>query len=122
MLAFEKIQIYIPSLHEFWDNASRRNREEIKIVGIKKKNIAYFSAYEENELTHIDQIVTDDFTVYDLQLDFETNVLSFYLEHEGEPNQAKILEQVFQTFFIEYNPKLFGFLTVAKRRKRAKGK
>ena len=63
---------------------------------MKKKYIEYFSGYSEKEMTHIDQIVAEDFSVYDLQLDYEANILSFYLEHEGELNQTKVLEKVFK--------------------------
>ena len=75
-------------------------------------------------MTHIDQIVTEDFIVYDLQLDCEANLLTFYLVHEGKFNQSKVLEKVFQTFFVEYNPRLFGYFTYAKGRNkpRARGK
>ncbi len=118
MIAIERLQFYIPSLFEYQDKHSRKNEKEIKVVGVKKKYIAYFSGYREKEMTHIEQIVAEDFTVYDLQLDYKANLLSFYLEHEGELNQTKVLEKVFQTFIVEYNPKIFGYFTIAKGRNR----
>ena len=87
---------------------------------MKKKYIEYFSRYSENEMTQIDQIVAEDFMVYDLKLDYEADLLSFYLEHEGELNQTKVIEKVFNTFIVEYNPKLFGFFTIAKGRNKPK--
>lgn len=114
MVAIERIQFYIPSLFEFQDNHSRRTEEEIKVVGVKKKYIKYFSGYHRKELTHIDQIVAEDFTVYDLQFDSNASLISFYLEHEGQFNQSKVLEKVFQTFIVEYNPHSFGYFTIAK--------
>jgi len=117
-IAVEKIQLYIPSFLTIQSNHVRRGEEEVKVVGVKKKYIEYFSGYSEKELPHIDQIVAEDFTVYDLKLDCKANLLSFYLEHEGELNQTKVLEKVFETFFVEYNPQLFGYFTVAKGRNR----
>lgn len=118
MVVVEKIQFYIPSLFEFQDNHSKKNEKEIKVVGVKKKYIEYFSGYREKEMTHIDQIVAEDFTVYDLQFDCNANLLSFYLDHEGEPNQTIVLEKVLQTFIVEYNPRLFGYFTIAKGKHR----
>ncbi|QUG40525.1 hypothetical protein KD050_14630 [Psychrobacillus sp. INOP01] len=118
MIDIERIQFYIPSIFEFHDNHSRRKEEDIKVVGVKKKYVEYFSGYREKEMTHIDQIVAEDFTVYDLQLDCNANLLSFYLEHEGESNQSKVLEKVFQTFIVEYNPRSFGYFTIAKGKHR----
>ena len=110
--------MYIPRLFISQSNHGRRNKEEVKVVGVKRKYIAYFSGNREKELTHIDQIVAEDFIVYDLQLDYEANLLSFYLEHEGDLNRTKILQKVFETFFVEYNPRLFGYFTIAKGRNR----
>lgn len=118
MIVIEKIQFYIPSLLEFQNKHSRRTEEEIKVVGIKKKYIKYFSGYHDKEMTHIDQIVAEDFTIYDLQFDSNTKLLSFYLEYEREFNQSKVLEKVFQTFIVEYNPHSFGFFTIAKGKRR----
>lgn len=83
---------------------------------MKKKYIEYFSGYSEYEMTQIDQIAAEDFMVYDLKLDYEADLLSFYLEHEGVLNQTKVIEKVFNTFIVEYNPKTFGFFTIAKGR------
>lgn len=118
MIVIERVQFYIPSLFEFQDNDSSRNEEDIKVIGVKKKYIEYFSGYRRKEMTHIEQIVAEDFTVYDLQLDCNANLLSFFLEHKGEYNQTKVLEKVFQTFIVEYNPHSFGFFTIAKGKNR----
>jgi hypothetical protein len=115
VIAIKRIQFYIPSLFEFQDNHSRGNKEKIRVVGVKKN---YISGYREKEMTHIDQIVAEDFTVYDLLLDCEANLLSFYLEHEEQSNQTKVLEKVFKTFIFEYNEKSFGYLTIAKGKHR----
>ncbi|MEK3978726.1 hypothetical protein MKY37_06460 [Psychrobacillus sp. FSL K6-2836] len=118
MIVIERVQFNIPSLFEFQDNDSSRNEEDIKVIGVKKKYIEYFSGYRRKEMTHIEQIVAEDFTVYDLQLDCNANLLSFFLEHKGEYNQTKVLEKVFQTFIVEYNPHSFGFFTIAKGKNR----
>ena len=78
MIVIERVQFYIPSLFEFQDNDSSRNEEDIKVIGVKKKYIEYFSGYRRKEMTHIEQIVAEDFTVYDLQLDCNANLLSFF--------------------------------------------
>ncbi|MFJ7825512.1 hypothetical protein [Psychrobacillus sp. NPDC096623] len=85
---------------------------------MKKKSIVYFSGSREKEKTHINQIVAEDFTIYDLKLNYKDNLISFYLEHEVELNQMKILEKVFETFIVEYNPQSFGYLTMVKGRNR----
>ena len=118
VIAIKRIQFYIPSLFEFQDNHSRGNKGKIKVIGVKKKYIEYFSGYREKEMTHIDQIVAEDFTVYDLLLDCDANLLSFYLEHEEQSNQTKVLEKVFQTFIFEYNEQSFGYFTIAKGKNR----
>lgn len=117
-IVIKRIQFYIPSLFEFQDNHSKGNKEKIRVIGIKKKYIEYFSGYREKEMTHIDQIVAEDFTVYDLLLDCDANLLSFYLEHEEQSNQTKVLEKVFQTFIFEYNEQSFGYFTIAKGKHR----
>lgn len=114
----KRIQLYIPSLFEFHDRHSRKREDEIKIVGLRKKSIVYFSGNHKKEQTHIDRIVAEDFTIYDLKLNYEDNILSFYLEHEVELNQMKILEKVFETFIVEYNSQSFGYFTMAKGRNR----
>ncbi|WP_427138200.1 hypothetical protein [Psychrobacillus psychrodurans] len=118
VIAIKRIQFYIPSLFEFQDNHSREKKGKIKVIGVKKKYIEYFSGYREKEMTHIDQIVAEDFTVYDLLLDCDANLLSFYLEHEEQSNQTKILEKVFQTFIFEYNEQSFGYFTIVKGKHR----
>lgn len=119
-IAVEKIQLFIPSFLTLLRNHARRNEGEVKVIGVKKKYIEYFSGYSESEMTQIEQIVAEDFMVYDLKLDYEADLLSFYLEHEGELNQTKVIEKVFNTFIVEYNPKLFGFFTIAKGRNKPK--
>lgn len=118
MIAIERIQFYIPSLFEIKDKHLKKNEGEIKVVGVKKKYIEYFSGYREKEMTHIEKIVAEDFTVYDLQLDYNAKLISFYLEHEGELNKTKVLEKVFETFIVEYNSRIFGYFTIAKRKNR----
>lgn len=118
VITMKRVQVYIPSLFEFQNDRAKNEEDEIKVVGVKKKYIAYFSGYREKEMTYIDQIVAEDFIVYDLELDCKANLLTFYLEHDGELNQTKVLEKVFDSFFVEYNPRSFGYFTIAKRKQR----
>lgn len=57
----------------------------------------------------IKQIVAEDFTVYDLELDFKAETFSFYLESNGRQNESEILQQVFQTFAVRCGPRKVGF-------------
>jgi len=118
VLVVDKIQFYIPALFEFTDNRKSMNKEEIKVVGVKTRNIKYFSGYCESDKTHIDQIVAEDFAIYDLQLDCKANLLSFYLQSKVKPNQTEVLEKVFQTFVVKYSSHTIGYLTISKGRHR----
>lgn len=117
-ITIEKIQLYIPPVFALQGNYSKVSKADVKVVGVKKNSVEYFSGYQEENKTHIDQIVTEDFCVYDLHLDFEANLLTFYLVHEGKYNQIKVLEKVFETFFVEYNSSFFGYFAFPKRKNR----
>ena len=112
------MQFHIPSLFEFHDRQTSKRENEIKVVGVKKKSIVYFSGNQEKEQTYIEQIVAEDFTIYDLKLNYEDNLISFYLEHNELLNLTKILEKVFESFIVEYSPHSFGYFTMAKGRNR----
>lgn len=118
MEVVEKVMLYIPDLLEFLDPDSKVKLEEVKVVGVKTSDIKYFIGYSEKVVTSINQIVAEDFTVYDLQLDFHSKTLSFFLESEGEPSQSEILQRVFQTFAVRYSPWKVGFLLYSQGRNR----
>ena len=90
--------------------------EKIKLVGAKASNIKYLISDSEKVETSIKQIVAEDFTVYDLELDVETETFSFYLEYNGQRNEAEVLEQVFQAFAVRYGPRKVGFFYYPKGR------
>lgn len=118
MKIIKRMQFHIPSLFEFHDRHSSERENEIKVVGVKKKSIVYFSGKQEKEQTYIEQIVAEDFTIYDLKLNYEDNLISFYLEHKEQLNLTKILEKVFESFIVEYSPHSFGYFTMTKGRNR----
>ncbi|MFB5086128.1 hypothetical protein PGC35_02725 [Psychrobacillus sp. PGGUH221] len=118
MSGVNKIQFYIPSLLDFLDHERQQWLEEVKIVGVKTSNIKYFIGYPTQETTRIEQIVADDFTIYDLHLNFKTKILSFYLESEDMPQESVILQKVFQTFAVRYNERKVGYLLYGSGRNR----
>jgi hypothetical protein len=107
------IQFYIPSLLDSLDQQSKKWLEEVKIVCVKTSNIKYFNGYPTQETTRIEQIVAEDFTIYDLHLNFRTKTLSFFLECEEIPSESVILQKVFQTFAVRYNASRIGFFLYA---------
>lgn len=116
----DKIQFYIPSLLDFLDYHNHIWLEEAEIIGVKTSNIKYFIGYPTQETTRIEQIVADDFTIYDLHLNFQNKTLSFYLESEEILTKSIILQKVFQTFTVHYSPKKVGFFLYASGRNRPK--
>ncbi|MDI2587729.1 hypothetical protein OR571_11530 [Psychrobacillus sp. NEAU-3TGS] len=90
--------------------------EKIKLVGAKASNLKYLSNSPSKVETCIKQIVAEDFTVYDLELDFETETFTFYLENDNDLNEPEILQKVFKTFAIRYGPTKVGFFSYAKGR------
>ncbi len=117
-MVVEKIQLYIPNLLDITNHQSRRNLEEIKLVGVKSNDIKYFIRNSGKVETRINQIVAEDFTVYDLQLDFESKTFTFYLENDGELSRSELLQKVFQTFAVRYNPRKVGFFLYSGGRNR----
>lgn len=114
----EKIQFYIPSLLDSIDQQSKIELDEVKVVGLKGSNINYFKEYPEKQITCIDQIVADDFALYDLKLDFHAKTISFYLKSETEYTNSEILQKVFQTFAVSYSPNKIGFFLFAEGKNR----
>ncbi|MEI4768873.1 hypothetical protein WAX74_04270 [Psychrobacillus sp. FJAT-51614] len=120
MSGVNKIQFYIPSLLDFLDHERPKWLEEVKIVGVKTRNIKYFIGYPTQETTRIEQIVAEDFTIYDLHLNFKTKILSFYLESEEIPPESVILQKVFQTFAVHFNERKVGYLLYGSGKNRPK--
>lgn len=118
MSGVDKIQFYIPSLLDFLDHRSRIHLEEVKIVGTKTSNMKYFIDYPTQETTRIEQIVTDEFIIYDLHLDFRNKTLSFYLESTEMLSKPIILQKVFQTFAVKYSANKVGYFLYASRKNR----
>ncbi|TQR21193.1 hypothetical protein [Psychrobacillus vulpis] len=118
MIIVDKIQFYIPSLLDIVDYNTILKLEEVSIVGVKTSNIKYFIGYPTQEATHINQIVAEDFTIHDLQLDFRSKTLSFYLESKGTLPKSVILQKVFQTFAVRYSPKEVAFLLYSSGKNR----
>lgn len=118
MAVIEKIQLYIPDLLDVLNNQTKKSLKEIRLVGVKSRNIKYFIRYPQKIETRINQIVAEDFTVYDLRLDFETQTFSFYLKNNGELSQSEVLQKVFQSFAVRYSPSKVGFFTYSKGRNR----
>lgn len=113
MRKVEKLQFYIPSLLDFLDDHTSRWLKEVKIVGVKDSNVKYFIGYPTFETTRIQQIVTEEFTIYDLHLDFQNHTLSFYLVSEKVPPLSCILQKVFQTFRVRNGSNKVGFFVYA---------
>lgn len=109
----ERLEFYIPSLLDFLDNRTSRWLEEVKIVGVKDSNVKYFIGYPTFETARIQQIVTEEFTIYDLHLDFHNHTLSFYLVSEKVPPLSSILQKVFQTFRVRNGKNKVGFFVYA---------
>lgn len=118
MSGVDKIQFYIPSLLDFLDHRSQIHLEEVKIVGTKTSNTKYFIGYPTQETTRIEQIVTDEFIIYDLHLDFRNKTLSFYLESTEMLSKPIILQKVFQTFAVKYSANTVGYFLYASRKNR----
>ncbi|WP_342600160.1 hypothetical protein MHB48_03425 [Psychrobacillus sp. FSL H8-0483] len=114
----EKIQFYIPSLLDSIDQQSKLGFDEVKVVGVKGSNIKYFIEYPKKQITCIDQIVAEDFALYDIKLDFHAKTISFYLKSETEYTQSEILQKVFQTFAVRYSPNKIGFFLYAEGKNR----
>ena len=89
---------------------------KLKLVGAKANNLRYLNNDPSRVETSIKQIVAEDFTVYDLELDFETETFTFYLENDSKLNEPEILQKVFKTFAIRYGPSKVGFFSYAKGR------
>ena len=102
MWKIERIQLHIPDLFGILNHQPMMETEEIKLVGAKASNLKYLISNPAKLEISIKQIVAEDFTVYDLELDFETETFSFYLESNGELTESEILPKVFQTFAIRY--------------------
>ena len=116
MLKIERIQLHIPDLLGILNYQPMMETDEIKLVGAKASNLKYLISNPAKVERSIKQIVAEDFTVYDLELDFETETFSFYLESDGELTESEILPKVFQTFAIRYGPRKVGFFHYAKGR------
>lgn len=114
----EKVLLFIPASLDHFDHLSKMKLEEVKIISVKTSDVKYFIHYPERIHTRINQIVAEDFTVYDLQLDFHSKTLSFYLESTGRPSQSEILQKVFQTFAVKYSQRKVGFFLYSKGRNR----
>ncbi|WP_391207546.1 hypothetical protein [Psychrobacillus sp. L4] len=114
----DKIQFYIPSLLDFLDHHKNMWLEEIRIVGVKTRNVKYFIGHSNQQMTRIEKIVAEDFTIYDLELDFQKKTLSFYLDSVVMPSHSIILQKVFQTFLVRYSARKVGFFLYASGRNR----
>ncbi|MEK4484631.1 hypothetical protein MHH81_03435 [Psychrobacillus sp. FSL H8-0484] len=114
----EKIQFYIPNLLDSIDQHSKLGLDEVKVVGVKGSNIKYFKEYPKKQITCIDQIVAEDFALYDIKLDFHAKTISFYLKCETEYTQSEILQKVFQTFAVRYSSNKIGFFLYAEGKNR----
>ncbi|MFF2753444.1 hypothetical protein ACFVR1_06750 [Psychrobacillus sp. NPDC058041] len=114
----DKIEFYIPSLLDFLDHSKDKWLEEVRIVGVKTNNVKYFIGHNTKKMTRIEKIVAEDFTIYDLKLDFHNQTLSFYLDSVVMPSHSIILQKVFQTFAVRYNARKIGFFLYAPGRNR----
>ncbi|MFJ8065539.1 hypothetical protein ACIQYS_12980 [Psychrobacillus sp. NPDC096426] len=108
--------MHIPDLLGIQNHQPTMEQEEIKLVGAKTSNLKYLISNPEKAETSIKQIVAEDFTVYDLELDFETETFSFYLESKGELTESEVLPQVLQTFAVRCGPRKVGFFSNSKGR------
>ncbi|MFJ7970138.1 hypothetical protein [Psychrobacillus sp. NPDC096389] len=93
-----------------------REQEKIQLVGAKTSNLKYMISDPDKVKTSIKQIVAEDFTVYNLEFDFEAGTFSFCLECNGLQNESEILQQVFQTFAVRCGPRKVGFFHYPKGR------
>ena len=114
----DKIQFYIPSLLDFLDANTKIELDQAKIVGVKTSNVKYFIEYPKKIDPSMNQIVAEDFTLYDLQLDFQAKKLSFYIQSDRESSRHEILQQVFQSFVVKYSSKKMGFFLYVNGRNR----
>lgn len=116
MCKIKKVQLQIPNLLGAPNQQLKTEQEEIKLVGAKTSNLKYLISHPHQSETRIKQIVAEDFTVYDLELDFEAETFSFYFESNGQRTEPEILQQVFQTFAVRYGTRKVGFFHYANGR------
>ncbi len=117
----EKIQFFIPYLVDSLDSEALE-KESAKLIGRRMNYVKYFIEDPTLNLTHIPMIVTEDFTIYDLSIDFEQNTLSFYLEGGKELAKDEVLSKIFQLFLVKFSTKKIGFFTYSKGREGRKYK
>ncbi len=112
------MRFYIPNLFDFLDLHKQIRLEEVKIIGTNTSNVKFFIRHPRKEMMHINQIVAEDFIMYNLKLNFHSNTLSFSVESNKKIANHILLQKVFQTFAIKYSAKRFGFLMYVQGRDR----
>jgi len=69
-------------------------------------------------IAHIPMIVTEDFIIYDLHINFLQNTLSFYIEGEDQPNNQEVLAKIFKLFLIKFSSTKIGFFAYPRKREK----
>ncbi|MBD7943315.1 hypothetical protein H9650_04215 [Psychrobacillus sp. Sa2BUA9] len=111
--------MHIPFLLESLDIYSKNGFNHVKVIGVKARNIKYIVESPINNLKHIPLIASEYYSIYDLQLDFEKNMLQFYIKSVREASKEEILQSVFEAILVEYSPKKYGFFTSPREKGRA---
>lgn len=107
----ERIQVYIPLLFDSLDVYPQNSLNRVKVVGVKKQHVKFIKESSRKDLRHIPLIASESFSIYDLQLDFNRNMLLFYINGGIEISREEILQQIFDAILVEYSDKKYGFFT-----------
>ena len=116
----ERIQVYIPSLVDSLDFDAFMKQENVRIIGRRMGYVKYIVESSTPSIAQIPMIVTEDFVIYDLHINFLRNTLSFIIEGEEEPNKQEVLEKIFKLFLIKFSSTKIGYFTYSKRREEHK--
>ncbi len=118
----ERIQVYIPSLVDSLDFDAFRKQGNVRIIGRRMGYVKYIVESSTPSIAQIPMIVTEDFVIYDLHINFLRNTLSFIIEGEEEPNNQEVLDKIFKLFLIKFSSTKIGFFTYSKRREEHKNR
>ena len=83
----------------------------MKVIGVKKQNVQYIIGSPKNDFRHIPLIVSEYFSIYDLQLDYHRKMLLFYINCVKEIPREEILLRIFDAILVEYSEEKYGFFT-----------
>ena len=96
-------------LFDSLDGYSKNGLNHVKLIGVKKQNVQYIVESPKKDMRHIPLIVSEYFSIYDLQLDFNRNMLLFYINCVKEVSREEILQRIFDAILVEYSAERYGF-------------